>query len=97
VHFLVQWVPMQAPTTIIKKIKSITARRLFERHPEIKNKLWWWELWSKWYYVNTVWMYSSYDKIKSYIQNQWQSKEYKQRYMNTTWMVSLFEWMVLSG
>lgn len=94
VHFMVQWVPMQSPTSLIKKIKSIIARRLFEKHPEIKSKLWWWELWTKWYYVNTVWMYWNYDKIKSYIQNQWQSKEYKQWYMNNTWLQSLFEWMV---
>lgn len=39
VHFLVQSVPMQSPTSIIKKIKSITARELFVRHPEIRKKL----------------------------------------------------------
>jgi len=94
VHFMIQWVPMQSPTNIIKKVKSITARRLFEKHPEIKSKLWWGELWTKWYYVNTVGMYWSYDKIKSYIQNQWETKEYKQRYMNTSWMTSLFEWVI---
>ena len=93
VHFLVQWVPMYSPTNIIKKIKSITARELFQRHPEIKQKLRWWELRTKWYYVNTVWMYGNYEKIKSYVQNQWQTKEYKQWYMNTTGMTSLFEWM----
>ena len=54
VHFLVQSVPMYSPTSIVKKIKSITAVQLFERRPEIKKKLWGGELWSKGYYVSTV-------------------------------------------
>jgi REP element-mobilizing transposase RayT len=94
VHFMIQWVPTQSPTSIIRKVKSITAINLFKEHPEIKKKLWWWQLRTKGYYVNTVWMYWSYDNIKSYIQHQWEDKEYKERYKNTKWMTSLFEWMV---
>lgn len=97
VHFLVQGVPIASPSSIIKKIKSITARELFKRHKEIKKKLWWWELRTKGYYVNTVWMYGWYETIKNYVRNQWKSKDYKEWYKNESWkerMVSLFEWMV---
>ena len=54
VHFLIQWVPIYSPKKIIQIVKSVTGRELFIRHPEIKNRLRWWELRSKWYYVNTV-------------------------------------------
>ncbi len=54
VHFLVQSVPMYSPTKIVRTIKSITARELFKRMPEVKKKLWGGEFWSKGYFVNTV-------------------------------------------
>ena len=33
VHFLVQSVPMYSPTKLVRMIKSITARKIFERTP----------------------------------------------------------------
>ena len=71
VHFLVQWVPIYSPKRIIQIIKSVTARELFVRHPEIKKQLRWWELRSKWYYVNTVGKYSNEEVIRAYVRNQW--------------------------
>ena len=98
IHFLLQSVPTESPTSIIRKIKSITARELFKAHPEIKKKLRWWELRTRWYYVNTVWMYWWYETIKNYVKNQWQTKEYKQWHKKKVdpnyWMTSLFEWLV---
>jgi putative transposase len=40
VHFLVQSVPVLAPSNVVKMIKSISARMIFEKHPEVKKKLW---------------------------------------------------------
>jgi REP element-mobilizing transposase RayT len=40
VHFLVQSVPTYSPTKIIRTIKSITARKIFEAIPEVKKALW---------------------------------------------------------
>ena len=40
VHFLIQSVPNYSPTQIIKIVKSITAREIFARCPEVKKKLW---------------------------------------------------------
>jgi len=39
VHFLVQSVPTYSPTKIIQTIKSLTAREIFAKHPEVKKKL----------------------------------------------------------
>ena len=40
VHFLVQSVPMYSPTKIVTIIKSITAREIFKKNPEVKKELW---------------------------------------------------------
>ena len=37
VHFLVQSVPTYSPTKIVKTIKSITAREIFKRVPQVKK------------------------------------------------------------
>jgi REP element-mobilizing transposase RayT len=79
VHFLIQSVPMYSPTSIIKKVKSITAREIFARHPEVKKQLWGGEIWTDGYYVNTVSKYGSEEVITRYLQNQGtEEKEYVQ-------------------
>ena len=57
VHFLVQSVPMYSPKKIVRTIKSITAREIFIRVPEVKKQLWGGEFWSKAFYVSTVGKY----------------------------------------
>lgn len=49
VHFLVQSVPTQSPTQIIKMLKSIAAREIFRQHPEVKKQLWGGEFWTDGY------------------------------------------------
>jgi REP element-mobilizing transposase RayT len=39
-HFLAQSVPAYSPTKIVTTIKSIIAREIFLKHPEVKKKLW---------------------------------------------------------
>lgn len=41
VHFLVQGVPTMTVSTIVKTIKSITAREIFKAHPGLKKDLLW--------------------------------------------------------
>lgn len=40
VHFLVQSVPMYSPIKVVQRIKSITAREMFIKFPNLKKKLW---------------------------------------------------------
>src|SRR5271156_3667522 len=40
VHFLLQSVPKYSPTQIVTMIKSITAKEIFKKHPEVKKILW---------------------------------------------------------
>lgn len=75
VHFLVQSVPMYSPTKIVRIIKSITAKEMFLRMPEIKEKLWGGEFWSKGYFVSTVSRNAGEASVAKYVKNQGE-KEY---------------------
>ena len=78
VHFLFQSVPTYSPTRIVEIVKSITAREIFKRHPEVKKKLWGGHFWTSGYYMNTVGQYGNESVIRKYGQDQ--GKEYKQLY-----------------
>lgn len=54
VHFLLQGILVYSPSKIVQTIKSITAREMFKRMPEIRKELWRGEFWSKGYYIATV-------------------------------------------
>ena len=85
VHFLVQGIPTMPVSRIVTVIKSITAREIFKKHPEVKKILWGGNLWTSGFYANTVGQYASEGAIKKYIQNQGK-KEYKEIYKQ----ISLF-------
>ena len=55
VHFLVQSVPTYSVTKIVQIIKSITAREIFKRVPQVKKKLWGGEFWSDGYFGFNSW------------------------------------------
>ena len=75
VHFLVQSVPMYSPTKIVTIIKSITAREIFSKNPEVKKQLWGGEFWTDEYLGSTVGKHGNEDMIGKYVNNQ--GKEYK--------------------
>lgn len=80
VHFLVQSVPTMNVSEIIRTIKSITAKELYRRHPEIKEKLWGGNFWTSGYYAITVGQYANEEVIRKYIEDQGKQKEYKKIY-----------------
>ena len=47
VHCFVSAPPKLSITAIMKYLKGISGRKLFERFPEIRNQLWKGELWYK--------------------------------------------------
>ncbi|MFA5777720.1 MAG: IS200/IS605 family transposase [Parcubacteria group bacterium] len=80
VHFLIQSVPMISPTNIAKITKSITARMIFKRKPEVKRMLWGGQFWTKGYYISTVSKNRTEIVVSEYVRNQ--GLEYKQIYRN---------------
>lgn len=74
VHFLVQSVPRYSVTKLVTIIKSITAREIFSRYPQVKRKLWGGEFWTDGYFASTVEKHGSEDMIAEYVKKQ--GKEY---------------------
>ena len=77
VHFLVQSVPKVSATQIIRTIKSITAREIFARCPQVKKKLWGGQFWTDGYFVSTVGQHGNANTVGEYVRNQGKEKEYK--------------------
>ena len=75
VHLMVQSVPKYSVTQIVTKIKSITAREIFRRCPEVKRVLWGGEFWTDGYFVSTVSKHGNERVIERYIKEQ--GKEYE--------------------
>jgi|SRR3989338_2624025 len=76
VHFLIQSVPEYSPARLAQLTKSITAKMIFKHHPEVKQKLWGGQFWTKGYYINTVGQYANENIIAQYVRNQ--GKTYEQ-------------------
>ncbi len=77
VHFLIQSVPMYSVKKIVQMVKSITAREMFRRRPEVKKKLWGGEFWSDGYFVGTVGVHGNEETISKYVKKQGVEKKYK--------------------
>lgn len=82
VHFLVQSVPSYSVSKMTNMLKSITAKELFRRFPEIKLKLWGGKFWTSGFYANTVGQYANEEVIRAYVKNQGTEKEYKKIHRN---------------
>ena len=90
VHFLIQSVPKVSATQIIRTVKSITAREVFSRCPQVKKKLWGGEFWSDGYFVSTVGQHGNEETISKYVRNQGKEKEYKPMFKQPV-QLSLFD------
>lgn len=75
VHFLVQSVPTYSVTKIVTMIKSLTAREIFKRCPQVKKQLWGGEFWTDGYFASTVGKHGDETQIARYVKNQ--GKEYQ--------------------
>ena len=80
VHFLVQSVRTYSVTKLVTMIKSLTAREVFKRCPQVKQKLWGGEFWSDGYFASTVGKQGDEGMIASYVKNQ--GKEYLKLHRN---------------
>ena len=75
VHFLVQSVPTYSVKKLVQMIKSLTAREIFRRCPEVKRMLWGGEFWSDGYFASTVGKHGDESMISKYVKNQGKSYE----------------------
>ena len=69
IHVFVSAPPKLSITSIVKYLKGISGRKLFEKFPELRTELWNGELWNHSYYVETVGCISE-ETVKKYIEKQ---------------------------
>jgi len=69
IHLFISTTPFEAPTSLVKVFKGVTALRLFKKFPELRDKYWKGKLWSPSYYVGTAGRVSA-ETIKGYIEEQ---------------------------
>ena len=70
VHLFLMAPPKCSPSHLAQVLKSISARELFSRHPELREKLWGGKLWSNRYFVRSVGDEVTADVIRRYIKLQ---------------------------
>ena len=70
VHFLVQSVPTYSVTKIVTLIKSLTAREILKRCPQVKKALWGGEFWTDGYFASTVGKHGNEQMIGRYVKDQ---------------------------
>jgi len=87
VHFLIQTTPTISisPSKLAQTVKSLTARELKKRIPEIRDQLWEAALWTNGYFINTVGRSNAENVIGSYVRNQGSKQEqYTRIHSDTT-------------
>ena len=77
-QFLIESVPTYSPTKIVQTVKSLTARQVFARAPEVQKQLWGGEFWGKGDFLNRVGQEGNEKVITTYIRRQGQESAYKQ-------------------
>jgi putative transposase len=70
IHLLLSAHPKYAPGQLVRLFKSITARQLFQKFPELKKELWGGEFWTDGYYVGTVSERNNWKIVEQYVKNQ---------------------------
>lgn len=75
VHWLINAAPKYSPSQIIQAIKSIAAKELYKRHPDLRKELWHGELWTSGFFVATVGEGGNREVIKQYVANQGRKRE----------------------
>ena len=70
VHIFVEVLPKYSPAQVVQIMKSISARKIFEKFPELRKQLWAGELWNDGYFVRSVGDEVTADIIRKYIEYQ---------------------------
>ena len=76
-HFLIQSVPRLSPSRMVQTVKSLIAREVFAKAPEVKQSLWGGAFWGEGYFVNTVGQHGSEKAIAAYVHGQGGNGEYR--------------------
>ncbi len=74
VHVLLEALPRYSPARVVQIMKSISAREVFQRFPQLRKQLWAGELWGDGYFVRSVGDQVTSEVIRRYIEYQVQER-----------------------
>ena len=78
IHILCSFHPKYSGSDVVRTFKSITARELFKRFPELRKELWGGEFWSNGYFMSTVSEKGNWQQVEVYVRNQGKTDEQNQ-------------------
>ena len=67
IHILCSFPPRYSIAQVVTRFKSLSARAVFRRFPQVKRQLWGGEFWEDGYFVRTVGDRVTEDVIRKYI------------------------------
>ena len=70
IHLLVSFHPKYSIGDFVRLYKSITAKQVFLKFPEVKKDLWGGEFWTDGYYASTVGEKANWSVVERYVKNQ---------------------------
>ena len=70
IHILTAFHPKLSGSNFVQLFKSITARELFRRFPELRKELWGGEFWTDGYFISTVGRRGDWETVERYVANQ---------------------------
>ena len=70
VHLFIEVSPSYAPARVVQIMKSISAKELYKRYPELRKKMWSGAIWGEGYFVRSVGDVVTSDVIRRYINYQ---------------------------
>ena len=79
VHLLVSFPPKWGGSDVVRIFKSITAKQLFLRFPELKKELWGGQFWSDGFYMATVSERGNWTAVERYVANQGKTMDKSQQ------------------
>ena len=70
VHVFIEAPPSYAPARVVQIMKSISAKELYKRYPELRKKMWSGAIWEEGYFVRSVGDVVTSEVIRKYINYQ---------------------------
>ena len=75
IHLLCSFHPKISGGDLVRIFKSLTARELFKRFPELRKEMWGGQFWSDGYYIATVSERGNWKVVEQYIKSQGKTTE----------------------
>ncbi len=70
VHIFIEAPPSYSPAHLVQVLKSISAKELYKKYPEMREEMWSGKIWNDGYFVRTVGDKVTSDVIRKYIEYQ---------------------------